>query len=313
MLPGIYCSLTIRGVTLPPSFMELSDPGDFPFRPDAEPEPAAMENPSGTWCPGNADSGHKCLYIKNLQYIIRLLPLSMMIPLKRASRVLAFDTSSVRGSVVLLEAQEVLAELRLYAPRSHSTILLSSVNFLLERLGWKLADLSLVATGIGPGSFTGIRIGMATALGIAQALSIPFAGISGLDALAHQVASLMKASGTVGVVLDAHRSQVYYAEFLCREDRFRIARKPALLDATELAQRIAGRHLFMAGETQACGFGSAKSSGWPRILPTDLFLAADIGRLALSRKRAWRSGEYLVSEPLYIRPPDAVRNKGRVR
>ncbi len=270
-----------------------------------------MANRTGTCSPKNADSGHKCLYIKNLQYIIRIPLLSMMIPLKRASRVLAFDTSSVRGSVVLLEGQEVLAELRLHAPQTHSTILLSSVNFLLERLGWHLADLNLVATGIGPGSFTGIRIGMATALGIAQSLSIPFAGISGLDALAHQVASLIKAGGRIGVVLDAHRSQVYYAEFLCRDGRSRIAGKPALLDLPEFTRRVAGKHLFIAGEAEACGLVGPKTSGWPRILPTDPFLAAHIGRLALNRKRAWRSGEYLVSEPLYIRPPDAVRNKRR--
>jgi tRNA threonylcarbamoyladenosine biosynthesis protein TsaB len=233
-------------------------------------------------------------------------------PLKSAPKILAFDTSSPRSSIALLEGRDVAAELRLYAPHTHSTVLLSSIDFLLGRTGWTLRQLGLVAVGTGPGSFTGIRIGIATAMGIAQSLSIPLAGISRLDALAHQVPNL---DGHLAVVLDARRSQAFYAEYAGRNGRVRAVRKPALVSLSDLEHSLADRQLYIIGDIRSCRLYTSKSrrSGWPRPLEADLFLAPCIGRLALSRKRIWRSGEYLTSEPLYIRPPDALRNRIRKR
>jgi tRNA threonylcarbamoyl adenosine modification protein YeaZ len=204
----------------------------------------------------------------------------------------------------------VIAELRLYAPQTHSTVLLSSIDFLLGRLGWTLNELSVVAVGIGPGSFTGIRIGIATALGIAQSLSIPLAGISGLDAIAHQISNI---DGRLAVVLDAHRSQAFYAEYVVQSGKIRAVRKPVLISLSDLEHYLADRHLYIVGDIESCRIKVSKSrcAGWPQPLGADLFLAPGIGRLALSRRRIWRSGEYVTSEPLYIRPPDALRNRAR--
>ncbi len=233
-----------------------------------------------------------------------------MMPLSLAPRILAFDTSSVRGSVALLEGHEVRAELRLHSLQTHSALLLNSIQFLLNRLDWTLGDLNLVAVGIGPGSFTGIRIGIATALGITQTLSIPFAGISGLEALAYQAAFL---DGRIGVMLDAHRSQVFYAEFISKIGKIRPYQKSTLIDISDLEHHIGDRHLYIVGDLGACWLEKSRKmpSAWPRPIPVDLFLAAGIGRLALSKKRRWRSKDSMVSEPIYIRPPDALRNKSR--
>jgi len=235
-----------------------------------------------------------------------------MMPLNLIPRILAFDTSTARGSVALLEGLEVRAEIRTNSLQTHSTLLLSSIDFLLGRLGWTLGDLNLVAAGLGPGSFTGIRIGIATALGISQSLSIPFAGISGLDALAHQVAGL---NGRIAVLLDARRSQVFYAEYVSRNGRIRQSQKSTLICISDLERHLADRHLYIVGDLNVCRLKESKGSdlGWPRPISADLFLAADIGRLAYSRKNKWRSGDYVMSEPTYIRPPDALRNKSRKR
>jgi tRNA threonylcarbamoyladenosine biosynthesis protein TsaB len=224
-------------------------------------------------------------------------------PLSSASKILAFDTSSSRGSIAFLEGSEVRAEIRLNLIKTHSAFLLSSIDFLASKLEWQLKDLNLIAVGIGPGSFTGIRIGVATGLGMAQSLSIPFAGISGLDALAHQ-ASPMK--GNIGVVLNAQRSQVYYAEYLSKNGKIRTTQKPSLIFLSDLEHSLADRHLYIIGDIE---IGRNASAEWPRFLPADLFLAESIGRLAISRKRIWRTGKYLSAEPLYIRPPDALRKK----
>jgi tRNA threonylcarbamoyl adenosine modification protein YeaZ len=174
---------------------------------------------------------------------------------------------------------------------------------LASKLEWQLKDLNLIAVGIGPGSFTGIRIGVATGLGMAQSLSIPFAGISGLDALAHQASP---AKGNIGVVLNAQRSQVYYTEYLSMNGKIRTAQKPSLILLSDLEHSLIHRHLYIIGDIE---IGRNASVEWPRFLPADLFLAASIGRLAISRKRIWRTGKYLSAEPLYIRPPDALRKK----
>lgn len=232
----------------------------------------------------------------------------MMIPKCVTPKILAFDTSSLRGSVALLEGQDVRAEIRTNSTKTHSSMLLESVDFLLKRIGWQLKDLNLIATGIGPGSFTGIRIGVSTALGFAQTLSIPFAGISGLDALAHQSVWL---EGSIGVLLDAHRSQYYYAEYVSNKGRLRQTRKPQLINISDLEDSFKDRQVSVVGDITASQWKTLKKSSahWPQLVPVDLFLASGIGRLALSRKNSWRSGEYLVSEPLYIRPPDAIKNR----
>jgi tRNA threonylcarbamoyladenosine biosynthesis protein TsaB len=256
--------------------------------------------------------GHKSLCLKRLQYIIHILRLSMMMPVNAELKILSFDTSSVRGSVALLEGADTRAELRLHSLQTHSALLLSSVDFLLGRIGWKLADLNLVAAGMGPGSFTGIRIGVATALGLAQSLSIPFAGVSGLDAMVHQYTF---PDGRIGALLDAHRSQVYFGEYVSRNGRIRRAGESRLLYVSDLEQELADRHLYIVGDLAACrpsGPGR-KVSGWPRPVFVDLFLAAGIGRLAFSRKQTWRSGDSMFAEPTYIRPPDALAKKGRKR
>ncbi len=85
-------------------------------------------------------------------------------------KVLSIDTATRRGSVALHAGADLAAELRLSSFETHSARLLRSVEYLLDVAGWTAHDLGLVAAGIGPGSFTGIRIGVSTALGLAQSL-----------------------------------------------------------------------------------------------------------------------------------------------
>jgi len=236
------------------------------------------------------------------------LRMSMMMPEHLTPRILAFDTSTVRGSVALLEGKDLRAEIRLQSLHTHSTNLLVSIDFLLSRMKWNLKDLDLIAVGNGPGSFTGIRIGVSTALGLARSLAIPFIEIAGLDALAYG-ASLR--TGRIGVVLNAHRSQAYYAEYAARQGKIRGVQKAALVDISALEHCLRGRHLYLVGDTDVFAFGEPKlgSSKWPRVVHADPFLAAEIGRLALERRRKWRSGNAILSEPTYIRPPDALKKK----
>jgi tRNA threonylcarbamoyladenosine biosynthesis protein TsaB len=236
----------------------------------------------------------------------------MSMRISNLPKTLAFDTSSHRGSVALLEGSQLHAELKLCRLQNHSKTLVRSIDFLMNGTGWTLQDLNLVAVGIGPGSFTGIRIGIATGLGVAQSLSIPFAGISGLEALAYQARFL---NSNVGVLLNARREQVYFAEYRSADGKIRMVNKPSLMFLDDLKRFIKNRHMYLIGDYELCLNRTSKNSGknWPRPMETDLYLAAGIGRRAIAAKRKWQSGEYLQCEPLYIRPPDAIRKKIRER
>jgi tRNA threonylcarbamoyladenosine biosynthesis protein TsaB len=224
-------------------------------------------------------------------------------------RLLALDTSTPRGSVALLSDQEVVAEFRLASLESHSGRLLKSIDFLLESASWEQPAIEVVAVGIGPGSFTGIRVGISTALGLAQTLNIPFAGISGLEALAQQ--SLL-VHGRVGVIQDAHRGQVYFQPFDSDGSRIVRAGSPRLVFPEELKALLHREKFHVLGDGAVRYIETLKDRNkkYPVLVQTDLFLAGSIGRLALARKRAWRTGEGLKCDPLYIRPPDARKPKG---
>jgi len=234
----------------------------------------------------------------------------MTMPQNQALKVLSIDTSSPRGSVALLCGNEVIGELRIASLETHSSRLLRSIEFLLETAGCNLNDLDLVASGVGPGSFTGIRIGVATALGLAQALGIPFAGVSGMDALANQNLFLQ---GEIAVVMDAQRSQVYYAGYINNNGKIRGIGRPMLLFPDELESRLKRKSIFLIGDGASRYFSQFRilRANRPQFVVTDLFIAAGIGQLALRRKRTWKSGAALQSEPLYIRPPDAAKSKKR--
>jgi len=229
--------------------------------------------------------------------------------MKETHKILAFDTSSERGSVALLEDLTLRAELRSNTVAGHSGLLLEAVDFLLGRAGWKLKDLTLVASGIGPGSFTGIRIGVATGIGLAQSLGISFVGVSGLDVQARRAADI-RINGRIAVLLDARRNQFYFAEYESKNGRLHRFGKPALIDAADMKNHIAEAD-WITGDLDKDQERIAEKI-FPRgaqWIPVDLFLAEGIGRLGLERKRTWRSGDFLTAEPLYIRPPDAVKNR----
>jgi tRNA threonylcarbamoyladenosine biosynthesis protein TsaB len=224
-------------------------------------------------------------------------------------KTLSLDTSTIRGSVALFEDGALLCELRLASLETHAARLLRSIEFLLTGVGWRLEEIALVAAGLGPGSFTGIRIGLSTALGLAQTLKIPFAGISGLDALAHSHACL---GGRMGILMDAQRGQVYYAEYAAVRGRIRKTMTAGLWFPRDLKPKLMRRHLRLIGD----GAGRHLAELGLRLKPWEIidpepFLAGPIGKLAMERKRSWRRGEFLACEPLYIRPPDARKPPSR--
>ena len=119
-------------------------------------------------------------------------------------KVLAFDTSSKALSVALLEEENRLAELTLTIKKNHSITLMPTIEFLMASIDWKPTDLDRIVVAEGPGSYTGLRIAVATAKTLAQTLKIDLVGVSSLLALMPE-----EREGLAIPVMDARRNHVY--------------------------------------------------------------------------------------------------------
>src|SRR5437879_900652 len=98
-------------------------------------------------------------------------------------RILALDTSTAAMSIAIIEQGQLVQETHIHADRTHSLYLMPMIQELIKTVGMKLSDLSAIAVGVGPGSYTGVRIGVTAAKTLAWTLKLPIIGISSLEAM----------------------------------------------------------------------------------------------------------------------------------
>ena len=122
-------------------------------------------------------------------------------------KLLAIDSSGLVASVALMVDDILVGEYTIHNKKTHSQTLLPMIADMMEMAGVDKHELTAIAVAAGPGSFTGLRIGAATAKGLAQALEIPIVPVSTLEGLAY---NLQGADVPVCPIMDARRSQVYY-------------------------------------------------------------------------------------------------------
>lgn len=222
--------------------------------------------------------------------------------------ILSFDTATNNCSIAVTAGMpsecSVLGSLSFDSGITHSRRLLSSIDWLLQSVDLTMGDMSAVAVGLGPGSFTGLRIGMATAKGLCHGADVSLIGISSLDAIAASVVS----DKLICVVMDARKKEVYCCFYRMQPDGtvYRCA-EPAVLPPQELAEQIMepvtmagdGVHVYNEIFTEALGDGLEirRHNRWPG--------AEQIGYLALF---ACEKGTFLdrdAAKPDYIRSSDA--------
>ena len=219
--------------------------------------------------------------------------------------VLAVDTTAGDASAAVLRDGETALECRLSARDGLAALLAPSLEFLLRSLGLAPEQVDLYAAAVGPGLFTGIRVGLATLKGMNFAAGRPMVGVGTLEALAFPFAGARR---TVVPLIDARRGQLYAAayDWVAGEMQERLA--PSLLPVDEAMRRLAPLPdaLFVDG-----GEGDLAERLRGELPPARLacrppFLAAAVGRLALDRFQRGRSaGDPAELRPLYIRKPDA--------
>ena len=229
--------------------------------------------------------------------------------------VLALDTTTRGGSLAIVDDDVVVDERSGDAARTHAERLPAAIVELLAAHQRAIADVDLFAVASGPGSFTGMRIGIATIQGLALVRSTPVVSVSALDALG-QIASRNAAPGAlVGAWIDAHRRDVFSALFkvsaapLFESDRLSEVDPPAVGDPAAIIARwraAAGDDRITVVGDGAALFADAigrEAPAWAVVPPP--LLAGAIGRLAAARARRGETIDAAGLRPLYIRRPDA--------
>lgn len=221
---------------------------------------------------------------------------------------LAIDTSSWSGSLAVLRDASVVGTLGVATGENYSSRLFRHVRYLLEELQLGLDRLDLFAVASGPGSFTGLRIGLTAAKGWAEVFGKPVIGVSVLEAIAFQATM---PSGLLVSLMDARRGQVFGAVYE-RRDAGLVRRgeewvmTPEELSAS-LADRVAGQPFVIVSPTpEVIGVEGEHSlfCGAPveRVSP---FLATTVGRLGYRRAACGESSDALGLDANYVRRSDA--------
>ena len=183
-------------------------------------------------------------------------------------RILAFETSAKAASVALTEDGKLLGESYQNTGMTHSQTLMVMAQDLLKQCGLKVSDLTAVAVAEGPGSFTGVRIGVAAAKGLAWGAQLPCCGTSTLEAMA---LSLNAWQGTVCACMDARRSQVYNAVFRAEAGELRRLTPDRAISLEELGQELAGIEgpVFLVGDGAPLTWRTLKDAVPALVLPAE--------------------------------------------
>ncbi|HET6374338.1 MAG TPA: tRNA (adenosine(37)-N6)-threonylcarbamoyltransferase complex dimerization subunit type 1 TsaB [Candidatus Polarisedimenticolia bacterium] len=222
-------------------------------------------------------------------------------------RALGIDTSTRAGSIGLWGDDGLSGEVDLRSGVTHSEKLLPAVSALLETAGLDVEGLDLLAVACGPGSFTGLRIGIATAAGLAMAATRPLLGFSTLETTALACMQSLPANdtATVCVLLDAGRGEVYRGVYRRAPD----GAQPLLPDAAVAPQRAVER---LPEGCVICGDGVAvlpepvrSRLGEAGLLVASLSIGLMLAQRAVGHARLHGLQRLPPPLPIYLRPSDA--------
>ncbi len=226
-------------------------------------------------------------------------------------RILAFETSAKPASVALMEKETLLAESYQNTGLTHSQTILSMAENLLKSCGLTPKDVDAVAVAAGPGSFTGIRIGVAAAKGFAWGLELPLYGVSTLEAMAR---SLALDSGIICAAMDARRNQVYNALFQVEGGKLQRLREDRAISLVELEKDLEGFHqdIFIVGDGAVLCY-NAISKGNPKFHPVPEHRrhqrATGVALAAFAQIQKGFTADAAAMQPNYLRLSQAERER----
>lgn len=227
--------------------------------------------------------------------------------------VLGFDTSAGACSAAVLGADGVvLAHRRLILARGHAEVLMPMLQEVLAAAAVDFSGLDLLAVATGPGTFTGIRIGLAAGRGLALASGLPLLGVTSLEAVAAAVPADERAGRVLLVAIDSRRDDLFIQAFDSENEPFGPAQAIAPRD---VASVVPPGDIVVAGDAALRAAGSLATAGRtvtvaPEPGPPDAIHVAQLAR------RRWQPGRReMPPQPMYLRAPDVTlpRPAGAVR
>lgn len=221
-------------------------------------------------------------------------------------KILALDTATETGGVALLEDELLLAQCQFRTVKTHAHLLWKAILFLLEQTDCKITDVDLWAVTVGPGSFTGLRIGLATIKGLAFATGKPVVGLSTLEVLA---AGLPCSPLMICPLIDARKKEVFYAFYRLDEEGKRVSLGQAKNNKPQQVVESIQEPVILVGNGALLYRDFFQQTlGWKAILPAIPFHSISpfiLGTLAYQRLKSEGPLPLDDIRPHYIRPSDA--------
>lgn len=221
--------------------------------------------------------------------------------------ILSLETCTLAGGISLLRGNEILGAKAGLEKSPHSVQLLSGIRQLLNETNLDLKEFDLLAAAVGPGSFTGLRIGLATAKALTAALKIPGFGISTLEA----AASSSEKSGKILAVIPAGRNE-FFAQFFYKSDAGEVEKKSEIKTYKQenLFQEIASQEnlVLVSSRELFAEFSSQTNENQPTFQEFPENLAIWIGKTAYRNFNEQNYSQYTLN-PIYARGADIGNNK----
>ncbi|MFO7866509.1 MAG: tRNA (adenosine(37)-N6)-threonylcarbamoyltransferase complex dimerization subunit type 1 TsaB [Candidatus Aminicenantes bacterium] len=219
---------------------------------------------------------------------------------------LSVDTCDSAGSAAVMENTRLLGEINIESPLTHSERLMAAVDFLLRELDLDLSRIDGYALASGPGSFTGIRIGMSTVKALSYSFSKPIAPVSRLHALAFK----LNGSGArlICPFLDAKKKEVYAALYEKKENGLQLVVPECAYSPDDFLARLPGRRVIHFIGSGTHGYRDKirrYCHDKARISRRSFFVAGEVGRLGYEMIKKNQGVDNREVVPLYLRKPQA--------
>jgi tRNA threonylcarbamoyladenosine biosynthesis protein TsaB len=221
--------------------------------------------------------------------------------------ILGIETATMTGGVALINERRVISEYTLNVRTTHTARLMPALDQILRDSSIDKHEIDGIAISMGPGSFTGLRIGMATAKGLALGLDVPLVGVPTLDALAHNIPFAMY---QICPMLDARKKEVYYSLFRYEQADSSLQRQVPyqVVSPDELVKGIDEKTIFLGDAVDVYrDFVSERLGELALFVPDAQRLprAATVAEMGLLKLKAGEHLDIASAEPIYIRPSDA--------
>ena len=226
--------------------------------------------------------------------------------------ILAFDSTAKAASVAVCDDEKLLALYNIDNGLTQSELLLPMAENMLKSLKLSFSDIDLLACAVGPGSFTGVRIGVALVKGIAFGRDIPCVAVSTLDELAENLRGL---DGIIVPCMDARRAQVYTATYRGKDGELTKLTEDRAIAIAELAEELkaySGEPIYLSGDGYEAAKRGLEAAGIKICDTPELLITENAYSIARIAKKKYDTGEYLTDleiAPTYLRMPQAERER----